>query len=269
MDDLKQLPPPAPGAPPDKPQVHVSDDVDYPLPEYAGEPPPRGRVAAAAAAASAAAHRLLPRRFWDARRTTLAQMLILSGLAFCGPAMGDAISNLGGGGLASANAFLAASASEYAIMAVGSLIAASCISRWGVVPVAIIGAACFPLCVDFLPCRSLHPAPVQPAASVRLLRTSSEPASQLTCVSQRWFVPLCQLQRQEHSVPHRRREHRRRRERPVVCRRELPRPQSARGRAPWTVCLFLPAYPQNEHMVWTPTSMLTLRSEPDTLHCGS
>lgn len=108
------------------------------VPAYAGEQPEPNVV-----------QKHVPVSWWEWRRTTLAQMLILSCLAFCGPAMGDAISNLGGGGLATANAFLAASASQYAIMAVLCFIGGLLITRFGVVPVAIVGSACFPLYVFF------------------------------------------------------------------------------------------------------------------------
>lgn len=93
------------------------------------------------------AERFVPGSWMQWRRTTLAQMIVLSCLAFCGPAMSDAISNLGGGGLASAEAFLAASASQYAIMAVLCFVGGLFITRFGTVPVAILGSACFPLCV--------------------------------------------------------------------------------------------------------------------------
>lgn len=122
--------------------VQYGDEGDGALvPAYMGEQPEPGL-----------AQRLVPLSWWQWRRTTLAQMLVLSCLAFCGPAMGDAISNLGGGGLASAEAFLAASASEYAIMAVLCFVGGLLITRFGVVPVAIVGSACFPLYVSsFLP----------------------------------------------------------------------------------------------------------------------
>lgn len=117
--------------------LQYGDEGDGALvPAYVGEQPEPGW-----------AQRVVPLSWWQWRRTSLAQMLILSCLAFCGPAMGDAISNLGGGGLASPEAFLAASASQYAIMAVLCFVGGLLITRFGVVPVAIVGSACFPLYV--------------------------------------------------------------------------------------------------------------------------
>ncbi|PWN90194.1 MFS general substrate transporter [Acaromyces ingoldii] len=78
-------------------------------------------------------------------RTTFFQMLVISGLAFAGPAMSDAISNLGGGGMAKPYAWSAANAANYSFMAAVCMFGGPIVSKIGLKAALIIGAACFPL----------------------------------------------------------------------------------------------------------------------------
>ncbi|KAH9886895.1 MFS general substrate transporter [Xylariomycetidae sp. FL2044] len=76
---------------------------------------------------------------------SLTQMMILSVQAFCGPAMGDAIAGLGGGGLATPQTSNIASAINYAMLATVCLMGGPIVNRLGTKWSLVIGAASFPI----------------------------------------------------------------------------------------------------------------------------
>ncbi|WVR07892.1 hypothetical protein IAU60_004935 [Kwoniella sp. DSM 27419] len=85
-----------------------------------------------------------PKNRWDAIwRSALFQICVVSALAFCGPAMADAISGLGGGGQATPYTVSAAQACSYAAVALVSLFGGPLASRMGIRLMLILGAATF------------------------------------------------------------------------------------------------------------------------------
>ncbi|EIM90905.1 MFS general substrate transporter [Stereum hirsutum FP-91666 SS1] len=83
---------------------------------------------------------------WEAfYRGTLFQMLVTGAVAFAGPAMSDALSGLGGGGLATPYTANAGSAASYSMMAVTCLFGGPLINRLGVKWSLALGAMAFPL----------------------------------------------------------------------------------------------------------------------------
>ncbi|OTB02562.1 hypothetical protein M426DRAFT_322496 [Hypoxylon sp. CI-4A] len=76
---------------------------------------------------------------------SLTQMLLLSVQAFCGPAMGDAIAGLGGGGLATPQTSNIATATSYAMLATVCLFGAPLVNRLGTKWALVIGAMTFPI----------------------------------------------------------------------------------------------------------------------------
>ncbi|KAF7586297.1 hypothetical protein BBP40_009153 [Aspergillus hancockii] len=74
-------------------------------------------------------------------RHSLTQMILLSVQAFCGPAMSDAITGLGGGGLATPQVSNISTAIRYAMLAVGGPI----VNKLGVKWALVIGSMSFPI----------------------------------------------------------------------------------------------------------------------------
>nr|XP_018261868.1 uncharacterized protein I303_06313 [Kwoniella dejecticola CBS 10117]OBR84026.1 membrane protein [Kwoniella dejecticola CBS 10117] len=85
-----------------------------------------------------------PKNKWDKiHRSSLFQICVVSALAFCGPAMADAISGLGGGGQATPYTVSAAQAASYSATAIISLFGGPLASRMGIRLMLIIGASTF------------------------------------------------------------------------------------------------------------------------------
>ncbi|OXG14844.1 membrane protein [Cryptococcus neoformans A2-102-5] len=85
-----------------------------------------------------------PQSKWMAiYRSSLFQICVVSALAFCGPAMADAISGLGGGGQATPYTVNAATCASYCAVAVISLLGGPLASRMGIKGMLIAGAATF------------------------------------------------------------------------------------------------------------------------------
>ncbi|WVQ84846.1 hypothetical protein IAT38_007003 [Cryptococcus sp. DSM 104549] len=85
-----------------------------------------------------------PSSKWEAiYRSSLFQICVVSALAFCGPAMADAISGLGGGGQATPYTVNAATCASYCAVAVISLLGGPLASRMGIKLMLIVGAATF------------------------------------------------------------------------------------------------------------------------------
>ncbi|ROV96980.1 hypothetical protein VSDG_04141 [Cytospora chrysosperma] len=82
------------------------------------------------------------KRVWQ---HSLTQMLLLSVQAFCGPAMDDAISGLGGGGLATPQTSNTATAISYTMLAVICAFGGPLVNKIGVKWSLVIGAATFPI----------------------------------------------------------------------------------------------------------------------------
>ncbi|OCF32133.1 membrane protein [Kwoniella heveanensis BCC8398] len=76
-------------------------------------------------------------------RSSLFQICVVSALAFCGPAMADAISGLGGGGQATPWTVNAATCASYCAVAVISLLGGPLASRMGIKLMLIVGASTF------------------------------------------------------------------------------------------------------------------------------
>ncbi|EIM85085.1 MFS general substrate transporter [Stereum hirsutum FP-91666 SS1] len=92
------------------------------------------------------AQRKRPLSKWEAfYRGTLFQMLVTGAVAFAGPAMADALSGLGGGGLATPYVANASNCVYYALMAVTCLVGGPIINRLGVKWSLALGAISFPL----------------------------------------------------------------------------------------------------------------------------
>ncbi|WWD00433.1 hypothetical protein V866_007346 [Kwoniella sp. B9012] len=85
-----------------------------------------------------------PKSRWDSiYRSSLFQICVVSALAFCGPAMADAISGLGGGGQATPYTVNAAQCASYCAVAVISLLGGPLASRMGIKLMLIVGASTF------------------------------------------------------------------------------------------------------------------------------
>ncbi|KAK8846878.1 hypothetical protein IAR55_005968 [Kwoniella newhampshirensis] len=85
-----------------------------------------------------------PETKWKAiYRSSLFQICVVSALAFCGPAMADAISGLGGGGQATPYTVNAATCASYCAVAVISLLGGPLASRMGIKGMLIAGASTF------------------------------------------------------------------------------------------------------------------------------
>lgn len=78
-------------------------------------------------------------------RSTWFQIIIVGALAFCGPAMSDAISNLGGGGMAVPWAVNSANSATYASSAIVCMMGGPLATRIGIRKLLILGAATFPI----------------------------------------------------------------------------------------------------------------------------
>ncbi|TIB82179.1 hypothetical protein E3Q22_00529 [Wallemia mellicola] len=78
-------------------------------------------------------------------KSTVFQMIIISVIAFSGPAQSDAINGLGGGGMASADLWNLAEALFYAIMFVVTLFGGPIVSKLGLKTTLVIGSITFPL----------------------------------------------------------------------------------------------------------------------------
>ncbi|ODN84454.1 hypothetical protein L202_00403 [Cryptococcus amylolentus CBS 6039] len=79
------------------------------------------------------------------RDHSLTQMLMMSALAFCGPAMGDAIGGLGGGGLATPTTSNIATAISYSMLASVCFFGGPIVNTLGTKWALVIGAATFPI----------------------------------------------------------------------------------------------------------------------------
>ncbi|KAL2851173.1 major facilitator superfamily domain-containing protein [Aspergillus pseudoustus] len=75
----------------------------------------------------------------------LTQMILLSVQSFCGPAMGDAIAGLGGGGLATPGVSNISTAIGYTMLALGCFLGGPLVNKIGVKWALVIGAATFPI----------------------------------------------------------------------------------------------------------------------------
>ncbi|KAJ5301137.1 two-component sensor protein histidine protein kinase (dhkk dhkj) [Penicillium atrosanguineum] len=86
------------------------------------------------------------KRVWQ---HSLTQMMLLSVQAFCGPAMADAITGLGGGGLATAKVSNICTAITYALLAIGSssvcFMGGPIVNKIGVKWALVLGAMSFPI----------------------------------------------------------------------------------------------------------------------------
>lgn len=78
-------------------------------------------------------------------RSARFQILVVSALAFCGPAMSDAIQNLGGGGSATAQSNNAATSASYVAVFIVSILGGPLASRIGIRNLLILGAMTFPI----------------------------------------------------------------------------------------------------------------------------
>ncbi|WVW84240.1 hypothetical protein I302_106270 [Kwoniella bestiolae CBS 10118] len=76
---------------------------------------------------------------------SLTQMLLMSVQAFCGPAMGDALAGLGGGGLATPQTSNIATAISYSCLATVCLLGGPLVNRLGTKWALVIGAMSFPI----------------------------------------------------------------------------------------------------------------------------
>ncbi|OWZ59525.1 hypothetical protein LQV05_004386 [Cryptococcus neoformans] len=76
---------------------------------------------------------------------SLTQMLLMSVQAFCGPAMSDAISGLGGGGLASPQTSNIANAINYAFLAITCFLGGPLVNKLGTKWSLVLGAMSFPI----------------------------------------------------------------------------------------------------------------------------
>ncbi|GLI82052.1 hypothetical protein PoHVEF18_010452 [Penicillium ochrochloron] len=82
------------------------------------------------------------KRVWQ---HSLTQMMLLSVQAFCGPAMSDAITGLGGGGLATPQVSNITNAITYALLALFCFFGGPIVNKIGVKWALVIGAATFPI----------------------------------------------------------------------------------------------------------------------------
>ncbi|EYE97114.1 MFS general substrate transporter [Aspergillus ruber CBS 135680] len=82
------------------------------------------------------------RRVWQ---HSLTQMIILSVQSFCGPAMSDAITGLGGGGLATPQVSNIANAIRYAMLALVCFFGGPIVNKLGVKWALVIGSMSFPI----------------------------------------------------------------------------------------------------------------------------
>ncbi|KAJ5557954.1 hypothetical protein N7535_009447 [Penicillium sp. DV-2018c] len=82
------------------------------------------------------------KRVWQ---NSLTQMILLSIQAFCGPAMSDAITGLGGGGLASPRVSNISTAINYAMLAVVCFFGGPLVNKIGIKWALIIGSMSFPI----------------------------------------------------------------------------------------------------------------------------
>ncbi|KAL2867717.1 major facilitator superfamily domain-containing protein [Aspergillus lucknowensis] len=76
---------------------------------------------------------------------SLTQMILLSIQAFCGPAMSDAITGLGGGGLATPQVSNISTAIRYAMLAVVCFLGGPIVNKIGVKWALVIGSMSFPI----------------------------------------------------------------------------------------------------------------------------
>ncbi|KAJ5856592.1 uncharacterized protein N7529_010536 [Penicillium soppii] len=76
---------------------------------------------------------------------SLTQMMLLSIQAFCGPAMSDAITGLGGGGLASPRVSNISTAIRYALLAIVCCFGGPIVNKIGIKWALIIGSMSFPI----------------------------------------------------------------------------------------------------------------------------
>ncbi|KAK2074990.1 hypothetical protein P8C59_009155 [Phyllachora maydis] len=81
-------------------------------------------------------------RFW---RSVLFQMILFGALSFVGPAMGDAISNLGGGGLSTPYLANLANALNYACGCLVTLVGGPLINKLGIKLACLVAAVTMPL----------------------------------------------------------------------------------------------------------------------------
>ncbi|KGO75075.1 Major facilitator superfamily domain, general substrate transporter [Penicillium italicum] len=82
------------------------------------------------------------KRVWQ---HSLTQMILLSIQAFCGPAMADAITGLGGGGLASPRVSNICTAITYALLAVVCFFGGPLVNKIGIKWALVIGSLSFPI----------------------------------------------------------------------------------------------------------------------------
>ncbi|RJE23431.1 hypothetical protein PHISCL_04239 [Aspergillus sclerotialis] len=82
------------------------------------------------------------KRVW---RHSLTQMMILSVQSFCGPAMADAITGLGGGGLATPQISNIFNAINYAMLALVCFLGGPIVNKLGVKWALVLGAMTFPI----------------------------------------------------------------------------------------------------------------------------
>ncbi|KAF4760223.1 hypothetical protein HAV15_006533 [Penicillium sp. str.  len=82
------------------------------------------------------------KRVWQ---HSLTQMILLSIQAFCGPAMADAITGLGGGGLASARVSNISTAITYAMLAIVCFFGGPLVNKIGIKWALVIGSMSFPI----------------------------------------------------------------------------------------------------------------------------
>ncbi|CAG8190642.1 unnamed protein product [Penicillium salamii] len=82
------------------------------------------------------------RRVWQ---HSLTQMMLLSVQAFCGPAMSDAITGLGGGGLASPRVSNITNAITYALIAIVCCLGGPLVNKIGIKWALVIGSMSFPI----------------------------------------------------------------------------------------------------------------------------
>ncbi|CAI7629363.1 unnamed protein product [Penicillium bialowiezense] len=82
------------------------------------------------------------RRVWQ---HSLTQMMLLSIQAFCGPAMSDAITGLGGGGLASPRVSNITNAITYALIAIVCCLGGPLVNKIGIKWALVLGSMSFPI----------------------------------------------------------------------------------------------------------------------------
>ncbi|KAB8230422.1 major facilitator superfamily domain-containing protein [Aspergillus alliaceus] len=122
----------------------MTDAKKTPVPSSPHSPPTLPDNATDRAQSIAVCEEIVPRwkQVW---RHSLTQMMLLSVQAFCGPAMSDAITGLGGGGLATPQVSNISNAIRYAMLAIFCFFGGPIVNKIGVKWALVIGSMSFPI----------------------------------------------------------------------------------------------------------------------------